>query len=136
MKGDWNFTNSYFLVFYQNNLRCGIGTSWGKSLTYAASNFVPGQWYHVACRADGSGHTLFVGGSAVASNAVAAGSVTNTQLLIIGSNINPSVGHFDGLLDDLRLYTIALSDTDIQALASLNVGVLPPRNFQISSISQ
>jgi hypothetical protein len=133
MKGNWNSNNSYSLVFYQGQLRCNIGRVWNAGLTYAASNFTTGQWYHVACRADASGHTLFVNGVPVAANATAAGSVTDTNPLVLGYNgAAGTVGFFDGLLDDMRLYTVALSNADIQALVSRDITPNPPTNLRLS----
>jgi len=120
MKGDWNFSNSYFLVFYQNSLRCGMGRAWNATLTYASSNFNPNQWYHIACRASSSGHAIFVNGVSVASNTTTAQAITNTNSLIIGANVSTTVGQFDGLIDDVRIYNTSLSNSDIQALATVS----------------
>ena len=135
-KGDSNGALGYGLVFYQDQLRCFVGRSWaaGVGVLYAASHFQAGQWYHLACRADANGHTLFVNGQPVASSSVAAQAVNASSYpLRLGVNSAALVGHFAGSLDDVRLYTRALSDTDIQALASLGVGLMPPTALKILS---
>ncbi len=90
-----------------------------------------GSWRHVAVTVNGSGHALFLDGEEISDadlvydvgSAVTSeffNDVTGLDVMAIGRNEN-SVGgrwHFDGLLDDVRVYNRALSVADIAALAA------------------
>lgn len=94
-------------------------SAWAYDATFLLldSHLVPvSGWHHVAYTYDGSTHRLYVDGSLAA---------TSTQTLTAGSVTSARVGSYetldemyDGLVDDLRIYDLALTTAEIAALAS------------------
>jgi hypothetical protein len=135
-KGNWNGADNYGLEFYQDQLRCHVGRIWNEGATYAASNFSANRWYHVACRATGTGHTLFVNGQPVASSGVAAQAVTSTINLTLGvQSAFTTVGHWTGSLDEVQIYTRGLSDAEILALYQLGAPSVPNPPTNLRAVS-
>ncbi len=83
-----------------------------------------GTWYHVAGVFDAEGRTLAI---YVDGNLVAARSVTYDRIHIssapfmLGANVKSGevVQHFDGQLDDWRVYNRALTEREIEDLMAL-----------------
>ncbi len=76
------------------------------------------HWTHVAVTFDGSHRKIFINGVLNASDnetILPANVVTN---LYIGNRAGDPDRGFDGIIDEVRLYGYALSETDIQALYS------------------
>lgn len=82
----------------------------------------PGAWHHVAYRFDGSNHTLFLDGAPVATAAGKTFAPYTTAPLLIGARDldGAAADTFDGLLDEVRLYRRALSDSEIVQLRRLD----------------
>ena len=75
-----------------------------------------GNWHHVAFTYDGTAIRLYVDGAL--DRTVNISFNTNGQNLKIGNNANPSNGeYFDGTIDEIRIWNIALDDTQIADLA-------------------
>jgi hypothetical protein len=72
-----------------------------------------GSWTHVALTYSGSQLVLFVNGVQVASAAVSGAIQASSSPLWIGGN-QPYGEYFAGLIDDVRVYNRALSQTEIQ----------------------
>jgi len=70
-------------------------------------------WTHVAATYDGSQLRLYVNGALVASTAVTSSYQVNTNPLWIGGNAVYGE-HFQGKLDELRIYNRALTQAEIQ----------------------
>jgi type 1 glutamine amidotransferase len=90
-----------------------------------ARDVTAGQWNHVAFTRQGSVGTLYLNGEAIA---------TRTDLTIGMAQIGPTADNwlgrngypdaaFDGLMDDVRLYTSTLSGADVAALYNEGVAV-------------
>jgi hypothetical protein len=83
------------------------------SVSTAANTIVTGAWQHVACSYDGATVRLYYNGalltSAANTQAVASG---QTNGLSIGSN-SPSGDDFAGLVDDVRILSVARSAGDL-----------------------
>ena len=90
-----------------------------------------GNWHHVAVTVDTSGHSLYIDGQKVseadliydtgsASTSKFFSDVTGLDAMAIGRNENNSGGrwHFNGLLDDVRVYNQALTVADLAAVAA------------------
>jgi hypothetical protein len=78
-----------------------------------------GQWHHIGCVWDGSHRYLYVDGTEVTKDmAVQASLKSATGGLYIGAGKNLEFGtFFSGLIDDVRIYNVALSAEKIEALA-------------------
>ena len=72
------------------------------------------QWHHIAGVFDGSKMYLYVDGDVDAVMAAAGSLKVSTANVYIGGNTSQS---FTGLIDDVRIYSRALSEEEIQLLA-------------------
>ncbi len=82
------------------------------------TTIVPDTWYHVAIVAQNNGPMhLYVNGKEEGTSISTAGTLwaTGTQIYI-GSNSGGGFGYYQGLVDDLRVYTDILSAADILKL--------------------
>jgi hypothetical protein len=77
----------------------------------------PGQWRHVAGRWDGNEKELFIDGEEVIE--VDATVEYDGHAIYLGGDLNndAEVLHWEGVLDDLRIYNRALSNSEIEDLA-------------------
>lgn len=121
-----NFTqNSYALWFEGGKLAGGVNPiGLATAITY---DWVPviNQWYHVAFTYDDNTHVqvLYLNGAVVATGS---GSTPDYdgQPFLIGADINFGTlgAHFPGFIDELRLWNVARTQSEIQA--TLNVTLL------------
>ncbi len=76
-----------------------------------------GAWHHLAIRWDGMRKTSFLDGTEVATSLAAAD--FDTDSVRLGGDIDAApVALFGGAIDDLRIYSRALGDGEISALAN------------------
>lgn len=75
-------------------------------------------WYHVVVTRNNSGSTVYVNGSSVAtdSNSMGTYGSSSYQKASIGSNPLYPAEYFDGTLDQIRVYNVALTATDVANL--------------------
>ncbi len=74
-----------------------------------------GQWHHIAATKDSSGIQLYVDGVAGGVLAGTYGTINPVAPLTIGGE-SATISDFEGKLDDVRVYTRALSATDVGEL--------------------
>ena len=94
---------------------------------YHWPNFVPtvvtlledGIWHHVAATYDGSIQKIYLDGVLLGIKDNAGSMNINTNHVFIGSG-GGSSRYFNGLLDDIRIYNRALSDTEIDSLGNID----------------
>jgi hypothetical protein len=86
----------------------------GENNVYGAARIPLNAWTHLAAVYDGATLKLYVNGSLVASQAVTGNLIASTGALRIGGN-NVWGEFFSGLIDDVRVYSRALSLAEIQA---------------------
>ena len=96
----------------------------GRSVTQplvSESIVTDGQWHHVGFAWDGSLRRLYVDGAQVASDSAAIAALeSSTSGLYIGAGQNLGQGTFwAGLIDDVRVYNVALSTEEIQEIGSV-----------------
>ncbi|MGB5052698.1 MAG: LamG-like jellyroll fold domain-containing protein, partial [Caldilineaceae bacterium] len=97
-----------------NLLRFRLKTNGTTSTLIANSGTLPtNTWTHVAAVYDGSMMKLYQDGVEVGSQAKTGTLDQNTQAIHIGNNPDNS-NHFDGVMDDVRIYNKALTQTEIQ----------------------
>jgi hypothetical protein len=130
--------NSINIWFYVNGaitLRTDIQDSVNADPTNYCdiidANMANGQWHHYcATVANGTGLTVYIDGqSRVTYGAVGGHTITPATNLFIGSrDDNNSARYFAGSIDDVRIYSQALSASDVQNLynAAPVVTVAPP----------
>jgi hypothetical protein len=98
------------------NLPASGGTFDGNCCTFVAgtSTLPANVWTHVAATYDGSQLRFYVNGILVASKAVTGSYQVNTSYLWMGGNAVYGE-HFNGKLDELRIYNKALTQAEIQS---------------------
>jgi hypothetical protein len=77
-----------------------------------------GQWHHVAVVHDGSSKIMYVDGQLDASKAYSAALQTNNVNVHFGWNAEYPAGEYGGMLDDVRIYKRALTQTEIQQVGA------------------
>lgn len=84
----------------------------------AATAVAQGAWTHLAGSYDGSNIRLYVNGTQTAITA-AAGAMTNgTQNCVIGARADAAQHWYPGLVDDVRIYSRALTAVEVAVLAA------------------
>jgi len=84
----------------------------------ATTTHLDGRWHHLAGVTDGAGMRLYVDGTLRASNGRADPILYTYDQLLVGREGNGGANHdFEGGVDEVRLYTRALTPSEIAALA-------------------
>ena len=96
--------------------QCTISTSSNKNYVEADSGGIAvGNWYHIVCTYDGSTASIYVDGELKNSISKSGTLTTTTQTIFAGANPYPA--HFyNGAIDDIRIWSRALSESEIQDL--------------------
>ncbi|HRH22475.1 MAG TPA: LamG domain-containing protein [Candidatus Paceibacterota bacterium] len=99
--------------------------TFGPSIDYGTSwniNFPINTWHHVVGLYNGTSWVLYVDGVLVASAVKAVGAQSSSANAAIGgAYISGTPGRFfPGKIDDVRVYSRALSDSEVQALYNQN----------------
>ena len=90
---------------------------------FGGSQLGAGVWVHLAATYDGANQRLFVNGTQVASAAQTGALTATTNALRLGGSSTMGQ-YFNGVIDEVRIYNRALSQTQIQA--DMNAPVVPP----------
>jgi beta-galactosidase len=72
-----------------------------------------GKWHHLAGIYDGSSMSLYVGGQLERSTAATGALNTRTWPVLIGANLSRGGHEWNGLIDDVHIYSYALSEDDV-----------------------
>jgi hypothetical protein len=107
----------------QGAIQFGIGSQADDIRTYITASMPPGQWHHVAASWDGSSNdiTLYVDGQqAIADICVISSEFGPQNDMRIGAASNMLKRYFTGQVDDSRIYSRALSDSEIKQLYELD----------------
>lgn len=95
------------------------GSAANEEVVSAAGAIELGVWQHVAATFDGTTKRLYIGGVRVASQPESQALSYDTHPMLIGCDDNATlVEHFQGALDDLKIFDRALSDAEIADLAA------------------
>ncbi|HSW98430.1 MAG TPA: Ig-like domain-containing protein [Candidatus Saccharimonadales bacterium] len=104
------YGNNALADFSTSGLLSGNITSWDNK---SVSNPANGAWHHVASTWDGSTKKIYVDGVLELTYAWNRALLTNTQNLTIGANAQNMASEYGGQLDDVRIYSRALSASEI-----------------------
>jgi len=119
--------NSYIASMWDGGSQSGVSFgmnngqlqtwAWGPRTLVGTSAPSLNVWHHVAYTFDGTTHKLYLDGAVVNTSTAApnAHAITRAQLGAYNSG-----GSFNGNLDDIRIYSAALSATEVAALAAGN----------------
>ena len=119
-----------------------LTNAWGKLTSrYSATPLQTNTWYHVAGVFDADARTLNVFLNGRRDNGCLAGTVTNRQTvspdhIYVGRPARPEGFFFAGSIDDVRIYSRALSQMDIQSdMGAAPQGVSIAQNRELGSNS-
>ena len=121
-------TDAYFLNGSNDSgaLRPSGGASMasGTVWTSGTTPLTVGTWAHLALTYDGATLNLYVNGVLAATQAASGAIQASANPLWIGGN-NPYGEYFQGLIDEVRVYTRALSQSEVQLDMTLPVNGTP-----------
>src|SRR5262249_59122641 len=85
-------------------------------------------WSHIAYTYDGASEKLYMNGTLVASKAMTGAIAASNGVLHIGGDVAFTGEHFNGLIDEVRVYNRSLTQAQIQSDMSTSVGggAVPP----------
>jgi hypothetical protein len=106
--------NTDTLEFACSGLVIPGGNQWGS--LYGNSNVNDGKWHHVVGVYDGEKMYLYIDGDVDGMQPASGGISTNDEPVYIGENSEMTGRHWNGMIDDVRIYSYALSQTDIVKL--------------------
>jgi extracellular elastinolytic metalloproteinase len=110
--GDYGTTNqANGLSLNQTGL---INYWWANDLQSPTPSLV-GRWHHVAATYDGTTRTLYLDGVALGADVPGEHSVPDARNLRIGSNSNGNFTFLNGRLDEVRVYSVALTPAQLRA---------------------
>ena len=78
-----------------------------------STNVFDGQWHHIVAVYDGSQKQLYVDGAVDAQEPYSSTVSTNNLKVRLGFNSEYTVGQYDGLLDDIRVFNRGLSQAEV-----------------------
>ena len=110
----WGYHSGYELDVVSDEIRFNL-----NQYVQATSSIsgMENQWIFVSATWDGNIVKLYINNSLVDSSDYAESLVTSPNNLLIGEMANfAPIGYFNGILDDLRIYNRALSESEIQQL--------------------
>jgi len=114
-KDDGGATGYQFLVDTDNTLSFSAVS--GSSLVSSdASSITLNQWQHVVVTYDGSNARFFVNGVAKGAPVLTDVPSNTIHLFAIGNRATALNRGFDGLIDDVRIYSRALNQSEILSL--------------------
>jgi hypothetical protein len=107
--------NGYIFSLNNNSITNGL-LFYSGGVNASTSNVITlNRWQHVASVFNGSTVTLYVNGIAVSTQAQPA-LTASTASLGIGIRPADSLRGFDGIIDEVRIYNRALSDSEMKQL--------------------
>ena len=111
--------NSNDTLFINNDgtlsWRGRVNAAWAGGMCETAANVVPaGQWTHVAVTGDGTNFRIYVNGALSQESAFQTTDGTNVTYYI-GGNPAGATESYAGMVDDLRVYNHALSESDVRS---------------------
>jgi hypothetical protein len=119
-----------------NSGKFSFGIAVGTTFYNALSNTIPttGQWYHVVGTYDGTNIRIYVNGLLDGILPVTGSIRNDSQVLTIGAyHRGTSFGQFfPGLIDEVAVYNVALSST--QVLANYNTAATGLQKARISQV--
>ena len=74
-----------------------------------------GKWYHVAGTYDGSNSKIYINGI-LAGSIIASMYPTTHHSFVVGDHTNPGSYQYNGIMDELRVYSVALSASEIEQI--------------------
>ena len=119
-----------------NRLRFRLRTGSSSTLVASSGNLLLNTWYHAAATYDGTTMRLYLNGTEVGSMA-ASGSVSNGNKVPVYIGRSPEgSSYLHGAIDDVRIYSSALTSVEIEALVAAGTPVNQPPSVSLNSFAQ
>ena len=112
--GSGNYNKWFFSIGYGGSGLAFCKNNYGQITGLHSFSPTVNQWYHIAITRAGSIWTFYVNGSAIGADTDSSVLQTTTAPLTIGQA--EGQGYFNGLLDEIQIYSRALSASEIQAI--------------------
>lgn len=87
-----------------------------SAIPYTTVALNTAQWYHVAAVLGGGRLKLYLNGNEVLNIAVGASISSDASLLTIGRSASTSTNFFKGKIDEVRIFNVALTATQLQRM--------------------
>jgi hypothetical protein len=100
-----------------NNIAWGTSGLSPTDLT-GTTDVSTGEWFHIAAVYNGTQKLLYINGNLDASSDSTGNISTSSMPVFIGENSGATNRFWDGLIDDVRIYSRALSETEILGVMS------------------
>ena len=132
----WSSPYATILIRVDNSSTIEVGLSNGS--TYTAHNYSvslsTNTWYNLVFTYNGTTGILYLNGSEVASNTYSVTLTYNTQPWYIGADnsASPQGDHFNGYMDEIGIWSRALTSTEVTQLYNSGKGLQYP--FGVSFI--
>jgi glucose/arabinose dehydrogenase len=115
--------DQFYLAFFDGQPRFGLNTANGGGRFVGAGTAPVGRWVHMAGVYDGTTMRLYVNGVQRAALAKTGSLNISTRPILVGGNANgtgplAATQNIRGGVDEVRLYTQALTPSEIAALAA------------------
>jgi glucose/arabinose dehydrogenase len=118
--------HNYAIEITNGNLvNCVIGNGSSANVVTSTTQVAALQFYHLACTWDGAQLRLYINGVLNRSVSQTVTPAANSSPLYIGQ-YGGNVDRLDGVIDEVRLYNVALSQTQIQSDLNTPVGTVEP----------
>lgn len=103
-----------------------------------AATFNTTSWFHLVVTYNGSASRIYVNGVLLGTTNVSKNTINNSNIFRLGLTESGATGYFSGVIDDLKIYSGALSDQQVTALFNicnipLPTGTTPTANLTICS---
>ena len=117
-KGTTGNNQNYWFGTTGNEITFGFHTGGYREFNTVAENLVTGQWYHIAATFDDTADDVrvYLDGAEVLADTTTFGPTPNSESLQIGKS--QAGEHWNGQLDDLRIYDRVLDATALAAIAA------------------
>ena len=123
-KGEHTSSSGYMLMIYNGDLYGRVNKA-GITATIYGPYPNDGEWHHVAYTFKSGEQKLYIDESEVKSNTGTATIITNNYPLLIGMGVNRPQYSWNGLIDEVRIWKVALSSEQLGEVYSF-VGFHPP----------
>ncbi|MBL4585819.1 MAG: choice-of-anchor D domain-containing protein, partial [Flavobacteriales bacterium] len=110
--------SSYGLFEYQSGLHFYYSDGVALDATVVGHTLSLNQWYHISCVFDAGAVSMYINGSLVSTSVSSVVSINNgTRSLFLGNwrqDIDPGYETFQGDMDEVRIWNVALCQQQIQ----------------------
>jgi hypothetical protein len=125
---DWNDMAGYvFRVHQEGTAQSGLAFGPGNTTTFVTGPALEADtWYHMALTYDGTTAILYLNGENVSSNPGQGEVMYDDQPVRIGTHSNDTSSAFDGFIDEVALFNVALEAEDIEAIMNGGLIIIVP----------